>query len=175
MAASSTSITTPLDHHGWSFRHPQRWKRFVADSSKQEIADIDELVHATGLAEPVREFFNRTLTPTLESVGLNGVLQDLVAHRLQPDDVVEDHDGMSQDRFHFRCMLGVSPGSRTGGELRMRGTRDGPLLPVRPGFGEVFVIEPAPRAFHDIERVRAKRSILTVVGFYLDLARKTLA
>jgi hypothetical protein len=151
-----------------------RWKRFGADSSKQGIVDIDELVHPTGLAEPVREFFNTTLTSTLMSVGLNGVLQDLVAHRQQPGDVVEDPDGMNQDRFHFRCMLGVSPGILTGGERRMRGTRDGPLLPVQPGFGEVFVIEPATRAFHDIERVRAERSNLTVVGSYLDLARKTL-
>jgi len=69
-----------------------------------------------------------------------------------------------------RGVLRLTPGDFAGGQLRLWGWGESTCaaVSVLPAFGDVLVIEPNARSFHEVEAVRDDRPRLTAVGSYTD-------
>lgn len=146
------------------------WHRHTTDFSVQDALNLADL--GPGSAhESVMTFFAAALPAAMHGLGLGVQLQDVVAHRLRRGDRVGPHNDAEQRRFHVRAVLGLTPGDIAGGQLRLCGDSSGASLSVLPGFGDVFVIEPNARSYHEVEAVRDERCRLSAVGSYSDLSR----
>ena len=156
----------------WQLLRGAPWRRHSTAIAHQDGVEITRLLNSSATSGLIRRFFTEEVPAVLRCAGVPAELDTLVGHRFRRGDRVRLHNDAEQNRFHIRCVLGATPGTIDGGELRLWNGRARPSISVLPAFGDVLVFEPGPSSFHEVTPVRDDRWRLTVVGSYANRVRE---